>query len=272
MKRFIKRVILFGLILLCSAAVLWYVVPPANDKEWSVDQRILPFAEFNGDLVTIHNIRNFAYSSTTSYTQHYYDKTFDLRKIKSIDYIVEPFSGYKGAAHTFLSFGFEGDEYVAISVEIRKEKEESFSAVKGLFRQYELMYVVADERDVVKLRTNYRKDDVYMYPAKIAQEKMREIFLDMLTRANKLREKPEFYNTIANNCTTNIVSHVNRIKAGRIPFHISMIFPKHSDRFAYELGLIDTTLPFDEAQKKFHINERAMKYANDPKFSVRIRQ
>jgi hypothetical protein len=272
MKRFIKRVFLFGFILLCSGVILWFSVPPANDKNWSADQRVLPYAEFKDNSVTIYNIRNFTYASTTSYKRAYYNKTFDLNKISSVDYIIEPFSGYKGAAHTFLSFGFENGDYIAISVEIRKEAEETFSAVKGLFRQYELMYVIADERDVVKLRSNYRKDDVYVYPAKTTKENMRAVFVDMLERANKLREDPEFYNTFVNNCTTNIVLHVNNVRPGRIPWSINMVFPKNSDQVAYELGLIDTDLSFEEARKKFHINERALKYADDPKFSQRIRE
>ena len=108
----------------------------------------------------VRNIRNTTYRSTTDYTPAYYDKTFDLDKLTSVWYIVEPFSNWKGAAHTFLSFGFEDDEYLAISVEIRKEEGEGFSAFKGLFKQYEVIYVIADERDVITVRTNHRRDDV----------------------------------------------------------------------------------------------------------------
>ena len=182
------------------------------------------------------------------------------------------YPGYVGAAHAFLSFGFENDEYVAVSIEIRKEKGETFSAYKGLLQQYELMYVLADERDVVKLRSNYRKDQVYVYPIRTSKEKARAVFVSMLERTNKLHEKPEFYNTFTNTCTTNIMRHANEISPGRIPFRLEVLFPANSDKLAYTLGLIDTDLSFEEARKKFNINERALKYADSPDFSVKIRQ
>ncbi|MEK7575372.1 MAG: DUF4105 domain-containing protein [Patescibacteria group bacterium] len=248
------------------------VIRPTNDRDWNLDQAVLPYSEINGNTISIYNIRDFEYASTTSYTAHYYDKTFDLDKIKNVYFVVEPFSGYVGAAHTFLSFEFEDDQFVAISVEIRKEKGESFSAVKGLLNQYELMYVIADEKDVVKLRSNYRHDLVYVYPIKTSKEKIRSAFLDMLDRANKLKEKPEFYNTLTNTCTTNIVSHVNKISPKRVPFSLKVLLPAKSDLLAYEIGLIDTNLPFEEARAKYLINERALKYADSEDFSRLIRE
>jgi len=268
----VKKLILCVLLIWAAAYVSLQSIRPSNDRDWALDQAVLPYAEFNDNLVTVHNIRNFTYASTTSYTPAYYDKTFDLNKIKNVYFIVEPFAGFVGAAHTLMSFEFEGDNFVAISVEIRKEKGETFSALKGLFRQFELMYVVADERDVVKLRSNYRNDNVYVYPVKTTEENARALFVDMLTRANKLREEPEFYNTLTSTCITNITDHVNAISPKKVPFSMDILFPRESDRLAYELGLIDTELPFEKAREKFLINERAEKYANDPNFSRRIRQ
>lgn len=245
----------------------------SNDRDWNEDQQVLPYAEASDNLIAIHNIRNFTYASTTSYTPNYYDKTFDLNKIKKVWYVVEPFSGIPGSAHTFLSFEFEGDQFVAISVEIRKEKGESFHPIKGLFNQYELMYVIADERDVIKLRSNYRHDLVYVYPIKTTPEKARALFLDMLARTNKLRQQPEFYNSLINTCTTNIVQHVDKITPNRVPlFNLQILLPANSDKLAYDLGLIDTTLPFAQARTRYFINDRAEKYADDPNFSVKIRQ
>lgn len=262
------------LAVIAVAIALWFVlVRPSNDRNWTVDQSRLPSAEVNGPLVTIRNIRNFSYRSTSDSTPAWYDKTFDLRKLDSLWFIVEPFEGFGGgAAHTFISFGFGPNDFVAISVEIRKEKGESFSALKGLLRQYEVMYVVADERDVVKLRSNFRKDDVYLYPVKATPEKRRALFLDMLARANRLRTEPEFYNTLTNTCTTNIVRHANTVAPRRVPFRLAILFPGYSDRLAYEIGLIDTTVPFEEVRKRYRINERAEKFADDPEFSRRIRE
>lgn len=245
----------------------------SNNRNWNEDQNTLAYADINSNSVFIHNIRNFRYESETEYKKDYYDKKFDLEKIKSVWYIVEPFSGIPGSAHTFLSFEFENQEFVAISVEIRKEKNESFNPIKGLFNQYEIMYVIADENDVIKLRSNFRKDLVYLYPILTTKEKAKEIFLDMLNRANKLKENPEFYNTITNTCTTNIVKHVNKITQNKIPlFNPEVIFPANSDLLAYKLGLIDSSLPFEDTRKKHLINDKAIKYANDPDFSTKIRE
>lgn len=249
------------------------ITRPSNDRAWNDDQKILPFAEINNNLVSVHTIRNFTYASTTSYTENYYDKTFDVNTIKNIWYIVEPFEGVPGSAHTFLSFEFENNQFLAISIEIRKEKGESFNPIKGIFNQYELTYVVADENDVIKLRTNYRKDLVYLYPTKSTKEATQKIFLDMLQRANTLKNKPEFYNTITNNCTTNIVKHINTISPKSIPFFtLQAIFPAYSDKIAYNLGLLNTTLPFNDIRKHYLINDKAIKYADDKNFSIRIRE
>lgn len=271
------RKLLTGVLSLLALLILVYLflsisTTPSNEREWNSDQAILPYAEFKGNTVTVHNIRNFAYTSTTNYTPHYYDKEFNLGDIQRVWYVVEPFSGFPGSAHTFLSFEFEGDQFIVISVEIRKEKGESFSAIKGLLNRYELMYVVADERDVIKLRSNYRKDMVYLYPGKASPEKVRELFVSMLKRTNALREQPEFYNAIFNTCTTNIVHHINSIAPGRVPlFSLQVFLPKNSDRLAYTLGLIETDLSFEQARERYLINTRAQKYADDPNFSVRIR-
>ena len=249
---------------------LRFLIRPSNERKWSVDQAVLPLAEIAPPFVTVRNIRNYTYRSETDYTPAYYDKTFDLRKLDSAWFIVEPF-GKGGAAHTFVSFGFEDRDFLAISIEIRKEQGESFSALKGLLRQYEIMYVIGDERDLVKLRTNFRKDPVHLYRIDASPERIQGTFLFMLRRANHLREHPEFYNTATNTCTTNLVRHVNEITPERIPFSPAVLLPAHSDRLAYDLGLIDRSLPFDETRKRALINERAMQFADDAEFSRKIR-
>lgn len=252
--------------------VLVIVVRPSNNRDWTVDQAVLPTAEIKGNQVFIKNVRNFTYTTPDDYTPGYYDATFDLDKIKNIYFIDEPFSGYVGAAHTFLSFEFEGNRFVSISVEIRKEKGESFSALKGVLRQYELTYVIADERDVIKLRSNYRHDKVFLYPIKTTPGKMREVFLIMVSRANELSEKPEFYNTLTNNCATNIAKHVNQISPNRVPWDITFLLPENADKYAYKLGLIDNTISFEETRTAHYINDLALKYADSVDFSLKIRE
>lgn len=277
MRRFIvkaSRYLLFFILLLVAAyAVLIIAVRPSLHRDWTSDQAVLARADISNSTIRITNIRNIAYRTTTDYDVRYYDKEFDLNSLESVWYMVEPFSGHgAGAAHTLVSFGFAGGDYVAISVEIRKEKGESFSPLKGLLRQYELVYVIADERDVIKLRSNYRKDDVFLYPVNTSKENMQTLFVSMLERANSLATEPEFYNTLTSTCTTNLVAHVNEIVPGRIPFSYKVLMPAYSDELAREIGLIDNTLSIEELRAKYRINDRALTFADDPLFSQRIRE
>lgn len=261
----IRRKLGFAFLLfLLIFSLYFFSKQPSNDRDWMPDQEVLSYADIRGDKVTVYNVRNIEYRSVDDYDVQYYDKAFDLNDLVSLDYMVEPFSDYEGPAHTLLSFGFENDagglEYVAISVEIRKEKGEDFSPWKGMLHEYELMYVIADEQDVIKLRSNYRLDDVYLYPVKADQKKIQELFVSMLQRANSLKEKPEFYNTITSTCTTNIVDHVNDLSEGRVPFSYKVLLPAYSGELAYDLDLIDTDLNFEEAQEKFKIDDLAQSY------------
>ena len=220
----------------------------------------------------VSRVRDIEYLSDSDYTVRHYDKTYDLEKIVRVWFVVELFSDWRGPAHTLLSFEFEGPEFVAISVEIRKEKGESYSVLKGLYRQYELMYVVADENDALKLRTNFRKDRVYLYPVNASKEDVSSLFVDMLERANKLHRTPEFYNSLLNTCTTNIVLHINRIATKPLPFSYKVLLPGYSDRLAYDVGLIDTELPFEQARTHFRIDPVAQELSEGSNFSVEIRR
>lgn len=251
---------------------VYSTIQPSHHRTWSTDQAVLPTATIDGDIITIYNIRNFSYTTTTEYTPNYYDKTFNLRELERVWYIVEPFDGIPGSAHTFLSFEFANDQFVAISAEIRKEQGETYHPIKGLFRWYELMYVIADERDVILLRANHRRNPTYVYPVRTTTAHAQQLFVDMLTRANQIAAQPEFYNTLTNTCTTNIVDHVRAITPSRIPrFDVSILLPASSDALAYDLGLLDTDLSFEDARQRYHINERALRYATSTDFSVQIR-
>jgi hypothetical protein len=276
-KVLIKLAFFVLVIAICAMFLSHLVMSPSNVRDWNNDQDTLAYAQVtaSSSIVTVYNIRNFTYASTTSWFEDYYDRTVDTKTLKRVWYVVEPFSGIPGSAHTFLSFEFENNTFLAVSVEIRKEKGEEFNPIKGLFDQYELMYVWADEKDVIKLRSNFRKDDVYVYPIKATPEKVQSLFMRMVDRTNKLKDSPEFYNTITNNCTSNIVDAVNTISPLKIPLlNLSVIFPENSDKFANSLGLIDAEegTPFSEIRKRWYINNRALKYADDPDFSVKIRQ
>lgn len=245
---------------------------PSNERDWTLDQKVLPILTTDGDILTVQNVRNFTYTSTTNYAPNYYTKEYDLSKIKRVWYIVEPFSGFKGAAHTFLSFEFDNDVFLAVSVEIRKEVGEEFSVWKGLLRNYELSYVFADEKDVIQLRSNHRKDLVYVYPVQTTPEKVRALLENIIPRAQHLALNPEFYNTLTNNCTTNIIDHINTITPHRIPFTYAAVFPEYSDKVAHKLGLIPHDALIEDIRIRYLINEKAELYANSPNFSIRIRE
>jgi len=245
---------------------------PELERNWAADQKVLADINFDGNLVSIKNIRNIFYRSSEDFDLHFYDKNFNLDEIESAWFMLETF-GQFGAAHTLVSFGFEDGSFISISAEIRREEGESFNILKGVLRQYELVYIIADEADVIKLRTNYRKNQVRLFPIKADKTVLREVFVDMLTRAQKLATKPEFYNTITNNCATNIVHHVRRFSDRGIPWwHLSYLLTEFSDKVVYNAGIIDTQLSLHEAREYFLITEKAQRCLQREDFSSCIRR
>jgi len=255
--------------------LFWFFsIKPSNDRNWQTDVSVLPYATVQGNLITVHNIRNFDYRSETDYTPAYYDKRFDLNKLNGVDVIAVYWMG-PAIAHVFLSFAFEGGDHVAVSIETRKEKGEAYSTLKGFFRQYELYYVVADERDVIRLRTNYRHDppeDVYVYKASAPIENGRRLFMAYIDKINSLKNKPKFYNTLTSNCTTSIWmnTHVNE---GHVPFSWKVLVSGYLPEFLYEQGRLDSDgLSFSELQRSVHVNTRAQAADTDKNFSAIIRK
>jgi hypothetical protein len=247
------------------------LVRPRTDRDWSEDQARVATATFRGDTVAVHNVRNFDYTATDKWTPRWEDREYDLAQLESAWFIVEPFSKHRGPAHTFVSFGFRDGRYLAVSVEIRKEKGEAFDPFKALFRKYELYYVAGDERDLVRLRSNYRKDSVFVYKVATEPAKARALLEDMLNRANTLAARPEFYNTLTSTCTTNLVAHVNRIAPKRVPFSYKVLLPAYADELAYDVGLLDTSVAFPELRSRALINARAAAADTSPDFSALIR-
>ncbi len=257
--------------LLVGQLLLIALIRPQNERDWSPDQARLATARIDGDSVEIHNVRNAVYRSTTDYDVRWETRAYDLRQLETVWFIVEPFADWRGPAHTMLSFGFADGRYLAVSVEIRKERGEAFSPLKGLLRQYEIAYVVGDERDLIGVRANHRGDAVYLYPVRATADQRRALFLSLLTRTNELAQQPEFYHTLTNNCTSSIVDHIEHIAPGSIPWSPRTILPAYSDDLAFDLGLIDTDLPRDEYRAQHQINELARQYADAPDFSAGIR-
>jgi uncharacterized protein DUF4105 len=250
--------------------IAWSSPTPSNDRDWQPEVAVLPHATIKGDLVTVHNIRNFDYRTETDFTPAYYDRTFDLRRLDRVDLVAVYWMG-PAIAHIFLSFGF-GDAH--LSIEVRKTRSKEYSTVAGFFRQYELIYVVADERGVVRVRTNYRKsppEDVYMFRAVGAPIEIgRRIFLDYIRDINELKERPRFYNTLTTNCTTMIFAHAT-VNPRHIPLSWKILLSGYLPEYAYEQGRIDRSLPFAELKRRAHVNAAAQAADKAPDFSQRIR-
>ncbi len=244
---------------------------PTNEGPWSPDQAVLAWAEFHGDLATVHNIRNSVYLTPDDYTVRLYDKTFDLRRLNSVDFIIVPFNDNPAIAHVMISFGFEGKDFLVSSVEIRKRKGQKYSALTGFFNQYTIMYVLADERDVLWKATIGYQQEAYIYRTKATPRQAQEMFADVMRRANKLVREPEFYNTLTNNCTTNVRVHVNHLAPDKVPYDYRVLLPGYSDELAYDLGLIETHGTFEETKAAAKINFSAYLYRDDPEFSRKIR-
>jgi hypothetical protein len=251
----------------------WQAIEPSNARDWLPENARLAYATIDGERITLHNIRSFAYRSETDFTPAYYDKTFDLRSLDSVDLVASYWMG-PAIAHVFLTFGFGGKDYLAISIEARKERDEGYSSVRGFFRQYELQYIVADERDAIGVRTNHRRDppeDVYLYRVRGSREAARRVFLDYVAEINRLKERPEFYNTLTTNCTSNIWLH-SRVNPEHLPYSWKLLASGHVPALLYEHGKLDTSVPFAELQRRSLINARAMAAGDAEDFSRRIRQ
>ncbi|MEI7512378.1 MAG: DUF4105 domain-containing protein [Candidatus Uhrbacteria bacterium] len=271
-----RKSLLIGAVVLLVGVIGWLVFDtPSKTGDWQSALSVLSTAEFNGDLVTVKNIRNFRYNGSEEEKDAipaYYDKTFDLTKLKQVWFIADPFQENALAAHTFLSFEFENQQYLSISIEARKLKGQKYDLVKGMFHTYPIMYIAADERDTIFARTNIRKDEVFVYPVKTTQEKARALFVDMANEMNSLAVKPEWYNTLFANCTSRIGYHINRVTPGRIPFYsLAPFVTGLADRFALEHGLINTDLSLEQAREKYKISSKALEIGNVENFSELIR-
>lgn len=248
----------------------WLTLRPSNNRDWQPDVETLAYADIHGNQVTMHNIRNCDYRTEADFDVKHYDKTFDLNRLSSADLFMV-YWGSPNIAHTMMSFGFNGGDYLCFSIETRKQKGQGYSAIRGLFRQFELVYVAADERDLVRLRTNYRQgEEVFLFRLKASGEQIRTLFLDYLGRLNDLHLAPEWYSAVTHNCTTSIRDQ--RAASERAPWDWRMLFNGHGDELLYERGVIDTNLPLARLKEKCHINARAKTADKAPDFSQHIRK
>jgi hypothetical protein len=266
------RTAIVALALFAVLVTLFRRIPASNDRDWQPEVSVTPHATVNGDLVTIWGVRNFEYRSKSDFTPRWEDRTYDLRKLDSVDVIAVYWAG-KAVAHLMVSFGFQDQDYVAVSIETRKERDASYSTLAGFFRRFELYYVVADERDVIRVRTTYRQpqEDVYIYRVRVRQSAIRRVFLDYIGTINDMHERPRFYNTLTTNCTTSVLMHT-RINPESPPMSWKVLLSGYVPDYLYELGRIDTAKPFADLEKLSRVNDRAHAADQDASFSQRLRQ
>ncbi len=258
----------FGLVL-----AWWLTLSPSNDRAWQKDVDRTAWAEIEGDKITIHNLRNFDYRSETDYTPHWETRVVDASQISAADIFIT-FWGSPWIAHPIISFQFSDGQHVAFSIETRKETGEVYSALLGFFRQYELIYTIADERDVIRLRTNYRiGEEVYLYRTTATPVEAKAIFLDYIASMNALHERPAFYNAITSNCTTNIRIHTAAVEHSVLPaWDWRLLLNGKGDEYAYQHGRLAGGLPFAELKTQAHINDAAHAADQAADFSTQIRR
>ena len=247
----------------------WSTIKPSLNRIWADDVAQTVTGALNGNTVTLSNVRNFEWRTTTDYTPRWEVRSYELDDLASVDVFLSYWSN-PAIAHTLVSFGFNNGDHVVFSAEIRKERHEQFSEIGGFFKEFELAMIAADERDIIRLRTNVRKEDVYRYSLNMNPETRQALFLSYIDNANHLAQKAKFYNTITANCTT-VIFNMARAISPAIPLDYRIVFSGYLPGYLYDLGAIDRGKPLDEVIREASINQRAMAADNAPDFSAKIR-
>ncbi|MGH8445793.1 MAG: DUF4105 domain-containing protein [Solimonas sp.] len=256
-----------------SLGVWWRSVRPSNDRVWADEVAEQLHGTLDGETVMLENVRNFAWRSRTDYDIRWETRRYDLRTLRSVDMLLSHWMG-PAVAHTLVSFGFERDDgefdYLAFSIEIRKERGEAFSALGGFFKQFEASLIAADERDIVRLRSNVRREDVYLYRLVMPDTAMRSLFLAYLAEADTLRRTPRWYNTATANCTTIVFEMARRIVGG-LPFDVRLLLSGYLPEYLHRVGALVPGQDLRKLRSAARIVERALAADADPQFSQRIR-
>jgi hypothetical protein len=253
-----------------AALLLWWQqIPPSNEREWADDVAQMTSGKVEGHRVTLYNVRNFDWRTETDYTQRWETRSYDLERLNSVDMVLSYWS-LKAIAHVLISFGFNDGQHVVFSVEIRREKHESFSEIGGFFKEFELSVIAADERDVIRVRTNVRGEDDYLYRIRIPEATMRSLFLAYIDQANSLVHTPRFYNTVTVNCTT-LIYHMMRHIVGYLPMDYRLLLSGYLPDYVYKVGGLDTRYTLEQLRTFGRITDRARKSQGEA-FSVDIRQ
>ncbi len=272
--KLIAKLILGGLV----AALLIFVFmilmrQPSANRDWKIDVAVWPEVIIDGDQFTINNIRDWRYNHQTVVSTDYVNRTYQTSDLKQVWFLVEPFGSWDGIAHTFFSFEFHSAPPLVFSVEARMEEGEEYSALRGLFNEYELYYSWGTEEDHFTRRVISSGNELYLYPLQISEVGGQQLLQNLLIATQRLAEQPEFYNTLTSNCTNNLARYGNQIKSGLIPhFHYARYMTGYSDELLYKLGLIPRTFPFSEVMVKYRITDLVEEHQGFENFSDQIRE
>jgi hypothetical protein len=257
-----------------AVVAVWYVgfVTPNPQEDWIPKHVRMPHVEIVGDKVNVRNVRDFTWRTEADFTPGYRDCVYDVSALSTMYFVLSPIFDLEPVAHVWVCFGFSDGQHVAVSVEARGVNGRPFGLFPSMFRQFQLIYVIGEERDVVGMRGVARQAAVRFYPARTTPERMRALFLDMMERAHSLEEHPEFYNLFANNCMNNITYHIRRLGGRPLPSELRLLLTGFSDRLAFDYGYIDTDLPFEKAREAYRIDEWMRGTPLDEGFSKRLRE
>ncbi len=267
-----RRRTVYGVLALCAGIILgWSQIKPSHDRNWATSFAQLPRITTEGDLIRVHNIRNFDYRTPEDFTVRYYDKTFDLNKLETADYVLSYWDGNEAIAHTLVSFGFGDGDYLTVSVETRLEQGEPQTNLGGFYKQYELIYILGDERDLLRLRSNFRKEEVFVYPTNFNKKDIRKFFGVIIERINSIANKPQFYNTISHNCISSLTKDFSKVLEVRDPFNYRWFLNGYSAELMFEHGAINSNGNFADTQRFHHINQYVQADNNGEGYSMKIR-
>jgi hypothetical protein len=258
-----------------AAVAVWYFgfMKPNPNEDWIPKHSRMPQVEMKGDKVYVSNVRDYVWRTESDYTPGYRKRVYDVNALSSMYFVLAPFHLLEPVAHVWVGFGFSDGQHVAISVEARAVKGRPFDVLPAMFRQFQLIYVVGEERDVIGLRVVAQSNaEVRFFPVRTTPERMRFLFLDMMQRAHSLEEHSEFYNLFVNNCMNNITYHVRRLGGRPLPSYLRLLLTGFSDRLAYDYGFLDTDLPFERARQAFRIDEAMRQVPLDEHYSERLRE
>lgn len=270
--RHIKYLSIAPLLFFISMLLYLLNIEARNDRIWWQGMEKLAQIEMTAEKIKINNLRNYNWQTTREPDQNWETREYDLSKLATLDLIIVPFKDLKYMAHTMLSFGFEGQGHVVVSVEARKENHEEYGLIAGALKQFELIYIFGDERDLMGLRAIQRADQVYLYPIKAEQNFIQDLFKQVATSANQLYDQPQFYKSVRSNCTTTLVKHIDQFLEQKIGFRYQTLFPALAGELLYELGYMDTEQSFAEVKLASRIDADVRQYIKEPKFSAKIRE